>query len=76
MRSLSIGLAIVAALLLSAAPAAKTDAAIWHGLGAAAPTEEVSPVQPAACRGKNEHCPPGRHWVCGPAGHHCWCAPC
>jgi hypothetical protein len=76
MRSLPVAIAIVAAFVLSAAPAANTDAAIWQGVGAAAPTTETSPVQPAACRGKDVHCPPGFHWVCGPAGHNCTCVPC
>jgi hypothetical protein len=35
-----------------------------------------TPIQPAACSGRNAHCPPGSHWVCGPEGRRCWCAPC
>ena len=77
MRSLSIAIAIVAAgFVLSAVPAATTDAAVWQGVGVAAPTTETGPVQQAACRGKDVHCPPGYHWVCGPAGHNCTCVPC
>jgi len=76
MRSLSIAIAIIAVIVLAAAPASKTDAAIWQAIGAAAPTADTGPVQPAACRGPGAHCPPGRHWVCGPAGQRCWCQPC
>jgi hypothetical protein len=35
-----------------------------------------TPIHPAACQGRNVDCPPGRHRVCGPYGHNCWCAPC
>lgn len=35
-----------------------------------------TPIHPAACGGRDVNCPPGKHWVCGPAGHNCWCAPC
>ena len=76
MRSLPVALAIAAAILLAAIPMSNTDAAVWQGTGVAAPMTDTGPVQPAACRGPNEHCPPGRHWVCGPAGQRCWCAPC
>lgn len=31
-------------------------------------------IHKAACGGGGRHCPPGRHWVCGP--NRCWCAPC
>jgi len=76
MRSMPIALAVAAAILFAAIPMSNTDAAVWQGTGAAAPTTDAGPVQPAACRGKDVHCPPGSHWVCGPAGQHCWCAPC
>jgi hypothetical protein len=76
MRSLPIAIAIIAAIGFAAAPASKTDAAIWQATGAGAPAAETGPVHQAACRGKDVHCPPGQHWVCGPAGQHCWCAPC
>jgi hypothetical protein len=41
-----------------------------------APVDVAKPIQPAACGGPGRYCPPGRHWVCGPYGHHCWCARC
>lgn len=41
-----------------------------------APVDAARPVQPAACHGPGDHCPPGQHWVCGPEGKRCWCAPC
>jgi hypothetical protein len=76
MRSLTMVFAIAAAIVFAAAPASKTDASIWQGAATlAAPAAETSPVQPVGCRGKDVHCPPGSHWVCGPAGR-CWCAPC
>jgi hypothetical protein len=34
-----------------------------------------TPIHPAGCGGWGA-CPPGRHQVCGPYGHNCWCAPC
>jgi hypothetical protein len=56
-------------------------AAAWQAR-AAAPAAPVplagayTPIHPAACGGRNVDCPPGRHRVCGPYGHNCWCAPC
>jgi hypothetical protein len=56
-------------------------AALWH-VSAAAPAAPVpvagpyTPIHPAACSGRNERCPPGSHWVCGPEGKRCWCTPC
>jgi hypothetical protein len=41
-----------------------------------APVDVAKPIQPAACHGPGENCPPGYHWVCGPEGKRCWCAPC
>ena len=77
MRSIPIALAIAAAILFAAAPASTTDAAIWQGtVGVTVPKANDGPIQPAACRGKDVHCPPGSHWVCGPAGQRCWCEPC
>ena len=35
-----------------------------------------TPIHPAACVGRNVHCRPGHHWVCGPEGKRCWCEPC
>ena len=35
-----------------------------------------TPIHPAACGGRDVHCPPGSHWVCGPYGQRCWCTPC
>ena len=55
--------------------------AFWHA-SAAAPAAPVpvaglyTPIHPAACSGRNAHCPPGSHWVCGPEGRRCWCTPC
>lgn len=33
-------------------------------------------TEKAACFGWGPRCGPGRHWVCGPYGRHCWCARC
>ena len=76
MRNLPMALAIAAAMLFAASPASKTDAALWHGPAKIAPTGQFSPIQPAACGGRDVHCPSGSHWVCGPEGQRCWCAPC
>jgi hypothetical protein len=35
-----------------------------------------SPIHKAACGGRDVHCGPGSHWVCGPEGRRCWCTPC
>jgi hypothetical protein len=76
MRTLTMAFAITAAAVMaisfaSPVPAAPGGSAVRLVLPAPS-----SPVEPAACRGPGPNCPPGRHWVCGPYGHRCWCAPC
>ena len=74
MRNLVIAVAVTTGIALAGAVA-------WQA-SAAAPAAAVpqaapyTPIQPAACGGPNVDCPPGRHRVCGPYGHNCWCAPC
>ena len=37
---------------------------------------DATPFQTVACKGKDNHCPHGSRWVCGPYGQRCWCTPC
>lgn len=66
----------------SLATAVAFAGAIGWQANAATPASPVpvagkyTPIHPAACRPGPGACPPGRHEVCGPYGHHCWCAPC
>jgi hypothetical protein len=76
MRRLAVVIAIEAAILFTASPVSKTDAAAWQGAAKIAPAGPYSAIHPAACGGRDVHCPPGSHWVCGPAGQRCWCTPC
>jgi hypothetical protein len=73
MRKLLIAIAVTSTVALGGALAWQANAA---APATAVPTAEQSPVLPAACGGPNVDCPPGRHRVCGPYGHNCWCAPC
>jgi len=69
---------VVVAVVLSAS-VALAGVAAWHAR-AAAPAGAVpqagayTPIHPAACGGRDVHCAPGWHWVCGP--NRCWCAAC
>jgi hypothetical protein len=77
MRQFIVMLAAAAAILFAGALAWKADAAIGGGAGNLTVTaQNFTPIIKAACGGPGPHCRPGRHWVCGPAGRHCWCAPC
>jgi hypothetical protein len=75
MRKLSTA---IAATILLAGLAAGAQAQTWRGsaqLNGAA--QNFTPIEKAACGGRwGPRCPPGRHWVCGPRGWRCWCAPC
>jgi hypothetical protein len=68
----------IAATILLAGLAVAAQAQTWRGsadLNGAA--QNFTPIHKAACGGRwGPRCPPGRHWVCGPRGWRCWCAPC
>ena len=70
MRNLTVAFAVIAAVTLGGA-FGKAEAVPL----ASVPAQAGKPIHSAACNGRNANCPPGRHEVCGPAGH-CWCAPC
>lgn len=72
MRNLAVATAFTLTLGFVAATAWRAEAVPLT----VAPVDVANPVQPAACGGPGRYCRPGRHWVCGPYGHHCWCAPC
>jgi hypothetical protein len=74
MRKLVIAAAITATAAFAGAigwqaSAAPPVAAIPH-------VAPYTPIHPAACGGRDERCPHGSHWVCGPEGKRCWCTPC
>jgi hypothetical protein len=75
MRSLATGFAIAAAVLFTASPGSKIAAATWQPAATLAPAGQYSPIHPAACGGKDVHCPPGLHWVCE-RGQPCRCVAC
>lgn len=75
MRAFVIATAVTAIIAFAASLAPPSQAAPFGNFGGLAQMT-VSPLEPAACRGPGPRCPPGRHWVCGPYGHRCWCAPC
>ena len=72
MRRFVIAVAVTATIALAGALG-------WQA-SAAAPAAAVphagpyTPIHPAACVGRDVHCGPGAHWVCG--GGRCWCAIC
>jgi hypothetical protein len=74
MRKIATVLAAAALMVAGASWQAQANmergpAALSHATG------NFTPIEKAACGGRyGAHCPPGRHWVCGP--HRCWCAPC
>jgi hypothetical protein len=49
---------------------------IWGAATIGTAAHIVKPGEPAACFGPGGRCRWGRHWVCGPYGRRCWCAPC
>ncbi|MBV8888844.1 MAG: hypothetical protein JO305_04165 [Alphaproteobacteria bacterium] len=76
LRSLSVTLAISAAMLLAGSSGSTTTAAAGR-VGKIAPVAgPMSPVHRAACGSADEHCPDGAYWTCGPYGQRCWCTPC
>jgi hypothetical protein len=76
MRKLMIALAATAAILIAGTLAWKAEAAIWGAATIGTAAQIVKPGEPAACFGPGGRCRWGRHWVCGPYGRRCWCAPC
>jgi hypothetical protein len=76
MRKLMIALAATAAILIAGTLAWKAEAAIWGAATIGTAAHIVKPGEPAACFGPGGRCRWGRHWVCGPYGRRCWCAPC
>ena len=77
MHRLAIAVGVAAAMMMLAFSLASSGyAAAGAGIGKLTLPAPYSKAEPAACRGPGAHCPPGRHWVCGPDGHRCWCAPC
>jgi hypothetical protein len=72
MRTLTVAAAFTLTLGFVAAIAWRAEAVPLR----VAPADGAKPMEQVGCRGPGEHCPPGRHWVCGPEGRRCWCAPC
>jgi hypothetical protein len=76
MRKLAV-LTAAAAILFVGSLVWKADAEIWRGAKNIANTvQNFTPIEGVACRGPGGRCGWGRHWVCGPYGRRCWCAPC
>ena len=77
MRRLWTTLATVAAILLLSSLAWQAEAQTTRG-ATTLPThaQNFSPIVKAGCGFVGPHCGPRRHWVCGPYGRRCWCAPC
>jgi len=38
--------------------------------------KNATPIETAACKAKDAHCPAGTHWVCLPYGQRCYCTLC
>jgi len=76
MQKLTITLAVAAAMLFAGSLTWKAGAEMWRGAkDISGSAQNFTPVQPAACRGRGPHCPPGYTWTCRRwAG--CWCRPC
>lgn len=74
MRNFVVAIAFTATLGLVGAAAWRAEAVTLSAMPA--PVDVAKPVQPAACNGPGRYCGPRHHWVCGPYGHHCWCAHC
>ena len=74
MRKLTMTLA-AAVFVLGPMAVASAQTQAPGALGLHAQAQNATLIQKAACGGVwGRHCPPGRHWVCGP--YRCWCAPC
>lgn len=65
---------LAAAALFFGSAAWEANAQSQGAAGLRAQAQTFTPIVKAACGGPGEHCPRGRHWVCGPV--RCWCAPC
>jgi hypothetical protein len=74
MRKLTITLAAAALALGSMALSVSAQTQQPGAASLHAQAQNATPIHQAACRGFGRHCPPGSHWVCGPA--RCWCALC
>jgi len=72
MGKLAVTFAAAALLLGSVALTAQAQTQGARTINAQA--QNATMIHKAACGGFGRHCPPGRHWVCGP--NRCWCAPC
>jgi len=72
MGKFAISLAAAALMLGSVALTAQAQT---QGAGTInTQTQNATMIHKTSCGGMGRHCPPGRHWVCGP--NRCWCAPC
>jgi hypothetical protein len=69
-----VSLAAAALLLGAVAFGAQAQTLTSGAAHLNAQSQNATIIHKAACGGPGAHCPPGRHWVCGP--NHCWCAPC
>jgi len=67
---------IAAALTVAIAGIVGWQANAAAPAGAIPQAGPYTPIHPAACSGRDVHCGPGSHWVCGPEGKRCWCTPC
>jgi hypothetical protein len=77
MRKLVITLGATVAILLAGALTWKAEAQTTRGAAnIPAASENFTPIVKAGCGFVGPHCGPRRHWVCGPYGRRCWCAPC
>ena len=74
MRKLTITLAVAALALGSMALSAGAQNQQPGAASLHSQAQNATPIHRTACVGFGRHCPPGFHWVCGPA--RCWCAPC
>jgi hypothetical protein len=72
MRNLTVAAAFTLTLGLAAGIAWRAEAVPL----AVPAVDAAKPVQPVACGVPGRHCGPRHHWVCGPEGRRCWCAPC
>ncbi len=68
--TLAAALFVLGSIAVASAQTQAPGAASVH-----AQAQNATIIHKAACGGVwGRHCPPGRHWVCGP--YRCWCAPC
>ena len=69
----------MAATILVLGVAACSASAQTQQLGASslrAQLKNATPIETAACKAQDAHCPPGARWVCTPYGLRCYCTPC